>query len=86
MTVRRSNHLLAALTVFATLSGGTAFAKVCQTEHMLCPTTMPVDGYCECRVHGNTEDGTVMAKAPPRQHVNATAAGCGAAPGSPGCR
>jgi hypothetical protein len=83
----RSAYLTAALTtlVFA-LSGGAVLASVCQTDHMLCATTMPVDGYCQCAARGATEDGTVLAKPPPHQPINASAGGCGAQPGSPGCR
>ena len=79
-------YFTATLTVLVMLSGGTALANVCQTDHLLCPTTMPVDGYCQCAARGTTEDGTVVAKAPPHQRMNAGSGGCGAQPGSPGCR
>jgi hypothetical protein len=82
----RSIALAAATLGFvATLSGGAALAAVCQTDRLLCATTMPVDGYCECSAHGATEGGTVVPKGPPHQAINATAGGCGAHPKSPGC-
>jgi len=69
------------------LSGGHALAaNFCRTEHMTCATTMPVEGYCECRSHGVTEDGTVGPVRPPHSRINATAAGCGTSPNAPGCR
>ncbi|HUN42672.1 MAG TPA: hypothetical protein VMU81_20445 [Acetobacteraceae bacterium] len=68
------------------LSGGAALANVCQTDHMMCGTTMPIDGYCECHTHGNSEGGTVVSKLPPHSRMNATAGGCGTNPNSPGCR
>ncbi len=76
----------AAMGFLAALSGAPALAAVCQTDHLLCATTMPVDGYCECSARGATEGGTVLLKAPPHQAINATAGGCGANPKSPGCR
>jgi hypothetical protein len=84
--LRASAYLGAAVMGIAVLAGGAALANTCQTEHLLCPTTMPIDGYCECKAHGITEDGTVVAKPPPHRPTNATAGGCGAQPGSPGCR
>ena len=68
------------------LSGGHALANICQTDHMSCATTMPVDGYCECRAKGTTEGGTVVEKRAPHSSINATSGGCGANPNSPGCR
>jgi hypothetical protein len=79
-------YLMAALTVAMALGGGQALANVCQAENLICPTTMPVDGYCECSAHGVTKDGTVVPKAPPQGHVNARSGGCGAQPNQPGCR
>ena len=72
--------------LLVTLASGKVLANVCETDHLLCATTMPVDGYCQCIAHGSAEDGTVVAKAPPRRQTNATAGGCGAQPGAPGCR
>jgi hypothetical protein len=83
--MRSLRYLAAALAIFVTLSGGEALANLCQTDHLLCATTMPVDGYCVCRAHGTSEDGTVVIKAPPRDRINATVGGCGADPRSPGC-
>ena len=65
---------------------GPALATVCQTDHLLCASTMPADGYCECSARGTTEGGTVVLKAPPNRAINATSGGCGAQPNSPGCR
>ena len=70
----------------AMLSGGHALANICRTDHMTCATTMPVDGYCECRSRGTTEDGTVAVRPPPHSSINAMAGGCGANPNAPGCR
>jgi hypothetical protein len=61
-------------------------ANMCQTDHLMCATTMPVDGYCQCTTRGNTEGGTVVPRGAPHQPVNATAGGCGAQPNAPGCR
>jgi len=79
-------YAAAVCTAVLMLSGGHALANFCQTDHMTCGTTMPVEGYCECRSHGSTEGGSVVAERPPHSKVNATAAGCGSAPNSPGCR
>jgi hypothetical protein len=84
--MRSLTYFTAALAIIVAFSGGQARANMCQTDHLLCATTMPVDGYCVCRGHGTSEDGTVVAKAPPHDRTNATAGGCGANPGSPGCR
>lgn len=65
---------------------GPALATVCQTDHMVCASTMPVDGYCECSTHGTTEGGTIVLKAPAHHAINATSGGCGTQPHSPGCR
>ena len=70
----------------ATAFGGAASANMCQAEKLSCPTAMPVGGYCECTARGMTQDGTVVAKLTKRTPVNATAGGCGAHPGAPGCR
>jgi hypothetical protein len=66
-------------------SGGAALARVCQTDHMMCATTMPVDGYCECHARGNSEGGTVVSRPPPHSKINATAGGCGTNPNATGC-
>ena len=84
--MRSLAYLVAALTVMAPLGAGKVLANTCRTDHLMCATTMPVDGYCECRAHGNVEDGTVVARPPSHQEINATSGGCGARPGSPGCR
>jgi hypothetical protein len=79
-------YAAAAFAAFVMLSGGAARAKVCQTDHMMCATTMPVDGYCECHAHRITEGGTVVPTPPPHSRINATAGGCGSDPNAPGCR
>jgi hypothetical protein len=85
--VRSLTTLAASLTVFTMIAGGSASAaNMCRTEHMQCATNMPVDGYCECRGHGRTEDGTVFARAERGSRTNSTSAGCGAHPNDPGCR
>jgi len=84
--MRFLHQTTAALAMFVMLSGGPALANMCQTDHLLCATTMPVDGYCVCRARGTSEDGTVVPRATSHDPVNATAGGCGANPGSPGCR
>jgi hypothetical protein len=61
-------------------------ANICQAEKLTCATNMPVGGFCECTSHGTTQDGTVVKKPEPHRKVNATAGGCGAQPGAPGCR
>ena len=78
--------LAAALTLGVVLGGAPALANMCRAENLTCPTTMPVDGYCECTSHGVTKDGTVVAAPPRHAHINATAGGCGVNPNSPGCR
>jgi hypothetical protein len=79
-------YLAGGLIAAATLVGGAASAaNICQAENMTCATTMPEGGYCECTAHGATKGGTVVAKAAPHRSVNATAGGCGAHPGAPGC-
>lgn len=79
-------YLTAALTIAVALSGGQALANMCQAEDLLCPTTMPVDGYCQCTAHGVTKDGDVVAKPPAHARINARAGGCGAQPHAAGCR
>ncbi len=64
---------------------GAYAANICQAGKLTCGTTMPTGGYCECTAHGTTEGGTVVPKPPPHRKVNATAGGCGAHPGTPGC-
>ena len=57
----------------------------CHAQTLSCPTTMPVGGYCECTAHGVTQSGTVTPRPTPGRKTNATAGGCGAHPGAPGC-
>jgi len=84
--MRRIGYLAAALFAVAALVGGPAHANVCVGEHLMCATTMPIGGYCQCTARGNTEGGTVASKPPTRQPLNSTAGGCGSQPNAPGCR
>ncbi len=68
---------------FAALGAAPAHANVCQAGKLMCATTMPVGGFCECTAHGMTDDGTVVDQA--HGKLNATAGGCGAHPNAPGC-
>jgi len=70
----------------AALMGGPALANVCEAGKLICATTMPVGGYCQCTAHGSAEDGTVVSRPTTRQPVNSTAGGCGSQPNAPGCR
>ena len=79
-------HLAFAFLAAAALPAGPALANVCQTDRLMCATTMPAGGFCECTAHGQTEGGTAFVKAPRGQKMNATAGGCGAHPNNPGCR
>ncbi len=84
--MRCIGYVAAALVAAAALSGGPARANVCVAGPLICATTMPVGGYCECHARGNTQDGTVASRPPPKQSLNSTAGGCGAQPNAPGCR
>jgi hypothetical protein len=85
--MRVPGYLACAFLAFAAFGGGAASAaNICRAGNMTCATTMPVDGYCECKAHGTTEEGTVVAQSAAARHkVNATGAGCGANPSAPGC-
>lgn len=74
------------LFVAAALPVSPASANTCRAGKLTCATTMPIDGYCECRSHGATEGGTVVAKPESKRPVNSTAGGCGSDPKAPGCR
>jgi hypothetical protein len=82
--MRHTAYLTSAILGLA-LTATPALAGMCQAGKLMCPTKMPVGGYCECTAHGVTTSGTVVAKAPPKQKVDATAGGCGAQPHAPGC-
>src|SRR6185312_723728 len=79
-------YLAAALISALGLAGGEARANTCQADTLTCPTSMPIDGYCECRGRGNTEGGTVVAAPPRGPHQMGRPGGCGAEPNAPGCR
>ncbi len=72
-----------AATLFA---GENAWAAACQTPKMVCSTTMPVGGFCECSVHGTTQDGTVVVKPAQRHKQASTPVGCGTQANQPGCK
>jgi hypothetical protein len=84
--MRSLSSITAVLGFVVAFTGGQALANVCQTDHMACATTMPIDGYCQCTSRGGTEDGTVILKPVSHQSINARAGGCGAEPGAPGCK
>jgi hypothetical protein len=77
-------YLAAVLTIATVLAGTSALANTCRTDTLMCPTSMPVDGYCECTARGTTEGGTVTPTAA-HGHYNATPGGCGTNPRAPGC-
>ena len=83
---RKRTLTLAFALVTLAAAAGSAQAKVCEAGRLICGTTMPVGGYCECTARGTTEGGTVMDRPMSRKPVNATAGGCGAQPNAPGCR
>jgi hypothetical protein len=85
LTMKRSGYLALAIVATATFTGGGAWAATCVAGNLTCPTTMPVDGYCECRAHGTTTGGTVVEKPASQRPVNATAGGCPAHSTAPGC-
>ncbi len=70
----------------AALGAGPALANSCQAGKLMCPTKMPVGGYCECTAHGQTQGGTSVSKPAPRQKTNSTAGGCNVDPSQPGCK
>jgi hypothetical protein len=85
--MRLTGLLTCAVLAFAVLGGGAASAaNICRAGNLTCATTMPVDGYCECTVHGTSQSGTVVPAAAQHRAVNSTAGGCGANPNGPGCR
>jgi hypothetical protein len=78
-------YLAAALMIATTIAGDHALANTCLAGPLVCPTTMDVDGFCECRAHGTTMAGTVATTPAPHVPYNATTGGCGAYPNDPGC-
>jgi hypothetical protein len=83
--MRYTRHLIAALIAASALASGPAFANSCQAGPAMCPTAMPIGGYCECTMRGKTEGGTVVSPPATRQPANAGTGGCGAHPNAPGC-
>jgi hypothetical protein len=83
--MRLSFTLSFALIVALSLASQAASANSCQTPKMVCSTTMPLGGFCECRAHGTTQDGTVVQKPAPR-HKSAAPVGCGTQANQPGCK
>lgn len=84
--MKQISYLAAALLLVSTIGSGPARANVCRADGQICPTTMPIGGYCECTSHGVTKGGTVMASRNHHAHINATTGGCGVHPNAPGCR
>ena len=78
--MRANGYVALALFAAAAIPSAPAFANTCQAGRLSCPTTMPIDGYCECTAHGTTEGGTVVSKPAAHRPANATPGGCGAHP------
>jgi hypothetical protein len=85
-TMKPLRYLAAAFVTAATIASGHALASTCRADPLICPSTMPVGGFCECKASGTTIAGTVAATLAPDEHYNATAGGCGAQSDDPGCR
>ena len=83
--MRSLRYLTAALVAATVLTSAHVLANTCQTDKLMCPTSMPVEGYCQCAAHGITEGGTVVPSTT-HVHYNATTGGCGINPHAPGCR
>ena len=74
------SFLIRVLLATAALAGGPASANTCRTDSgKICPTGMPVEGYCECAGQG----GTVVTSAP--RQAPRHAPDCRATPEAPGC-
>ncbi len=82
--MQHAAYLTAALAAAALFGAAPAHANVCHAGKLMCATTMPVGGFCECVSKGTTEDGTVETGA--HGKINATAGGCGTHPTAPGCK
>ncbi len=83
--MRLTSVLTCALLAATALAGGQASANTCQAEGITCPTSMPIDGYCECKAHGVTKDGTVVRASQPRPSRHVPGPDCHATPQAPGC-
>lgn len=84
--MRHTGYLVLALLAGAAIPAAPAFANTCVAGKLSCATTMPVDGYCECTAHGQTEGGTVVSRVTGHRGANSAAGGCGDHPNAPGCR
>jgi hypothetical protein len=87
--MRIIGYLTFSLVAATALTGGPAFANICQAGRLTCATTKRVGGYCECAARGTTEGGTVVTQQESRrsrQPLNSTTGGCGAQANAPGCR
>ncbi len=82
----RLSHILSFAVAMAPALAGNAWANACETPKLVCSTTMPVGGFCECSAHGTTEDGTVVAKRPAHRKAVGTPVGCGTQANQPGCK
>ncbi|MBS0561443.1 MAG: hypothetical protein JSR21_15455 [Proteobacteria bacterium] len=58
-------------------AAGASAADICQTNDTSCPTTMPLDSYCECTGSGALQSGRVVEASTARQRANAAAIGMG---------
>lgn len=83
-----SSRVLVLLLVSACGFAATAAAQNrCQANGTTCPTGMPLDGYCECVVHGVAKSGTVVPASTPHAYdrVDHRHPDCHAMPDAPGC-
>jgi hypothetical protein len=86
ISMKAAFYLATALLGATALHGGHAVAaNVCRADPLVCPTTMPVDGFCQCKASGMTANGTVTDASAPSGHYNSSAGGCGSDPNDPGC-
>lgn len=82
----RTSAFFACLVAIATIAGGPALANTCQADDgTTCATGMPIDGYCQCHVHGMTKDGTVIPAAQQRSSRPVSRPDCRVTPQAPGC-
>lgn len=67
---------------------GPASANICQADNGVhCATGMPIEGYCECHVRGQTFEGTVVESVAPHHATTRrmSHSDCSANPTAPGC-
>ena len=78
--------LTLALLAAAPFAAAPALANMCQADGATCPTGMPIDGYCECKSHGEMKSGTVVSGSQARQARHAARPDCRANPDATGCQ